>query len=110
MRKKIGKKIAAIAMGAMVLTTGIVGINGNHAKSASYLSVEKNVQVKTRKPKVSVNAYVMQLKTKKTYVFLKKAPKNLQTVNWKSSNTKIATVDKKGDSDIRLHSRKKEMW
>ena len=97
MKKKIVKKMAAVAMGVAVLGGGFVGNGGVVAKQLKTPVSAKTVQAKTRKPCTTVHKITAKLKDKGTCLGPGSAGVYPETTNWKSSNTKIATVSTKGD-------------
>lgn len=100
MRKKISTKIAVIAMSmTTVLGTGLGTVNTFAANPLKVSNVKQtSIKAKKRKSKTTTHSLTVK-KNKSIYVGPGHAGMFPQTSNWKSSNSSVATVSKKGDRE-----------
>lgn len=99
MRDQTCKKILVTTMSLTILGGGVAGMSGTAVKPLDTINGVKIVEAKIRKPVTKTNRCTMKLKSKTKWLGVSKAGTHPQTKNWKSSNSKIATVATKGDAE-----------
>lgn len=102
MRKGIRKQVAVLAFSLAAVTGICLGQAGTNtmdqAKAGTKVEVKAKKKAKTRKPCTKTNHCSVK-KGKSLWVGPSYAGVHPQTTKWKSSNSSIATVSTKGDSE-----------